>query len=125
METSADGLTWTAIARGQGRTDEMVIPLPATRTRHLRIVSEASSGSWWSINELNLRTSTAGAVVPASPLGQTLVKASGVLSGGTAVTGVFNAGRQDAQVDFPVGGFGYSYWLPPTAAVTFAVRPAK
>jgi hypothetical protein len=101
----------------------MVIPLPPTTTRHLRIVSEASSGSWWSIHELNLRTSTG--TVPATPPGQTLVKASGVLSDGTAVTGVYNAGSQDAQIDFPVSGFGYSYLLPPTAAVTFAVKPAN
>ena len=74
---------------------------------------------------LNLRTSAAGATVPAAPPGQTLVKASGVLSGGTAVTGVYNAGRKDAQVDFPISGFGFSYWLPPTAAVTLAVSPAK
>jgi O-glycosyl hydrolase len=125
VETSPDGVTWTAIARGQGSTGEMVIPLPPTTTRHLRIASEAPSGSWWSINELNLRTSAAGATVPAAPPGQTLVKASGVLPGGTAVTGVYNAGRKDAQVDFPVSGFGFSYWLPPTAAVTFAVTPAK
>jgi len=125
VETSPDGLTWTAIAHGQGSTGEMVIPLPPTTTRHLRIVSEASSGSWWSIHELNLRTSTAGALVPATTQGQTLVRASGVLSDGTAVTGVYNAGRQEAQVDFPIDGFGYSYWLPPTAAVTFAVWPTK
>jgi O-glycosyl hydrolase len=125
VETSPDGLTWTAIARGQGSTGEMVIPLPPTTTRHLRIVSEASSGSWWSIHELNLRTSSGGATVPAILRGQMLLRASGVLSDGTAVTGVYNAGRRDARVDFPVSGFGYSYWLPPTAAVTFAVSPAS
>ena len=125
LETSPDGVTWTAIARGQGSTGEMVIPLPPTTTRHLRILSEASPGNWWSIHELNLRTSTAGAVVPATPRGQRLVRSSGVLSDGTAVTGVYNAGRQDAQVDFPVSGFGYSYWLPSTTAVTFAVWPVK
>jgi O-glycosyl hydrolase len=125
VETSPDGVTWTAIARGQGSTGEMVIPLPPTTTRYLRIDSEAPSGSWWSINELNLRTSAAAATVPLAPPGQTLVRASGALPGGTAVTGVYNGGRQDAQVDFPVSGFGFSYWLPPTAAVTLAVSPAK
>ena len=58
LEMSPDGVTWAAIARGQGSTGEMVIPLPPTTTRHLRILSEASSGNWWSIHELNLRTST-------------------------------------------------------------------
>jgi hypothetical protein len=53
-----------------------------------------------------------------------LVRASGTLSDGTAVTAVYNKGRHKAQVDFPVTGFGYSYWLPSTAAVTFAVRQA-
>jgi hypothetical protein len=53
-----------------------------------------------------------------------LIRASGTLADGTAVTGVYNAGRRDAAVDLPVDGFGYSYWLPPTAAVTFAVWPA-
>jgi O-glycosyl hydrolase len=123
VETSPDGVTWTAIARGQGSTGEMVIPLPPTTTRYLRIVSDASSGSWWSIHELNLRTSTGG-VAPATPHGQKLVRASGTLSDGTDVTAVYNKGRHKAQVDFPVTGFGYSYWLPSTAAVTFAVRPA-
>jgi glucosylceramidase len=122
VETSADGTTWTAIARGQGSTGEMVIPLPPTTTRYLRIVSEASSGSWWSIHELNLRT-TGGVAAPAVP-GRRLIRASGTLADGTAVTGVYNAGRRDAAVDLPVDGFGYSYWLPPTAAVTFAVWPA-
>src|ERR1035437_2356358 len=125
VETSPDGVTWTAVTRGQGSSGEMVIPLPPTTTRHLRIASEASSGSWWSINELNLRTSPAGATVPVAPPGQMLVRASGVLSGGTAVTGVYNAGRKDAQVDFPISGFGFVYWLPPTAAVTLAGSPAK
>ena len=63
--------------------------------------------------------------VPVASPSQTLVTASGVLSGGTSAIGVYNAGRKDAQVDFPVSGFGFSYWLPRTAAVTFAVSPAK
>jgi len=127
VETSADGVTWTAVARGQGSTGEMVIPLPPTTARHLRIASEAPSGSWWSVSELNLRTTHAGAGAPgpAAPQGQGLVRASGSLPGGTSVTGVYNAGGKDAQVDLPVSGFGFSYWLPPTAAVTFAVAPVK
>jgi hypothetical protein len=125
VETSADGVTWAAIARGQGSTGEMVIPLPPTTTRYLRIACEASSGSWWSVNELNLRTSATGATAPPASPGQRLVTAAGALPGGTAVTGVYNAGGKEARVDFPVSGFGFSYWLPPTAAVTFAVSPVR
>jgi O-glycosyl hydrolase len=124
VETSADGTTWTAIARGQGSSGAMVIPLPPTTTRHLRIVSEASSGSWWSICELNLRTST-GAPPGPPPGGGKLIHASGQLSDGRVIDGVYNAGRRLARVEFPVSGFGYTYWLPATAAVTFAVWPAN
>jgi O-glycosyl hydrolase len=124
VETSDDGLSWTPIARGKGMSSEIVIPLPPTTTRHLRIVSGASSGNWWSISELNLRTTTAGA--QAAPSAQpALIKDTGVLFDGTAITGAYNGGSQDAPVDFPMSGFGYTYWLPPTAAVTFAVSPAQ
>ena len=38
-----------------GRTGEMIIALPETTARYVRISSGATSGSWWSIAELNLR----------------------------------------------------------------------
>jgi hypothetical protein len=65
VETSPDGLTWTAIAHGQGSTGEMVIPLPPTTTRHLRIVSEASSGSWLALK----LTGTSESYAAMTPLG--------------------------------------------------------
>ncbi|MET1007028.1 MAG: discoidin domain-containing protein [Propionibacteriaceae bacterium] len=124
VETSADGTTWTALARGQGSSGAMVIPLPPTTTRYLRLVSEDTSGSWWSVSELNLRNSTA-ATAPASQANHPkLKKDTAVLADGRQVTGVYNAGRRNATVVLPVAGFGYTYVLPPRAAVTFAVWSA-
>ena len=114
--------TWTDIAVGPGRpslTGEMVIALPPTTTRHLRLVSGATSLSSWSIHELNLRNSAA-ADDPVPP-NESLVVSTGVLPDGTTVTGHYNPGPDSAAVPFPVRGFGYGYRLPPTAAVTYAV----
>ena len=36
--------------------------------------------------------------------------------------GYYNAGPTPAVVPWPIEGFDYTYRLPPTAAVTFAVR---
>ena len=123
LEVSDDGSAWSTVARGGGTGGETVIALPPTTARYLRIVSTASSGSWWSIHELNLRTSAPADAVTAD--GGQLRRASGVLADGTRVTGVYNAGDAPAQVQLPVDGFGYAYWLPPTAAATFAVRSAQ
>ena len=119
VQVSADGATWTDVAAGPGKAGVMVIALPATTTRYLRILSTASSGSWWSIHELNLRNA-AGAGAPGTP-GRGLVQASGELPDGTAVRGYRNSGRRPAEVPWPIPGLGYTYVLPPTAAVTFAV----
>ena len=122
VQVSNDGRTWTDIAMGPGRpslTGEMVIALPSTTARYLRLVSGATAGSWWSIHELNLRT-VAGSADPGPP-GDGLVRATGRLPGGTWVGGYYNSGSTAAEVPWPINGFGYTYRLPPTAAVTFAL----
>ncbi len=122
VQTSPDGVTWTDIAGGPGRpslTGEMVIALPTTTTRYLRLVAGTSSLSWWSVHELNLRNSAA--VDDPVPPNESLVVSTGVLPDGTTVTGHYNPGPDSAAVPFPVRGFGYGYRLPPTAAVTYAV----
>jgi len=125
VQTSPDGSSWTPIARGQGHTGVMTIPLPTTTSRYVRLVSEASSGSWWSIGELNIgaaagpsghdsgKLRTATAVLPAGPGG-----------GPARIIAHYNAGPADATIAFPVAGLDYMYTLPPTAAVTFATWPA-
>lgn len=116
LQTSADGTRWTPVARGRGATGAMTIALPPTTTRYLRIVSTESSGSWWSIHELTLRTAT----------GSIAQRDTGRLSsdhgrlGTKAIEGVYNRGTTPARVAFPIAGFPYRYTLPPTAAVTFA-----
>ncbi|MBO0824194.1 MAG: discoidin domain-containing protein [Actinobacteria bacterium] len=126
VQTSPDGSTWTAIAAGAGRPGIMTIPLPTTTARFVRLVSEASSGSWWSITELNIGVSagstssdsgdlrTATATFPNGPAG---VPAQ--------IEARYNAGDAAATVAFPLAGFDYAYTLPPTAAVTFATWPAS
>jgi O-glycosyl hydrolase len=110
---------WRTVARGPGHTGEMIIALPPTTARYVRLVSEAEAGSWWSIHELNLRRSAG--VTSAEPPGEGLVADSAELSDGTPVIGYFNAGQSPAVVPWPIEGFDYTYRLPPSAAVTFAV----
>ncbi len=117
VQVSDDGSSWRDVARGPGRTGEMIIALPPTTTRYLRLVSDASSGSWWSIHELNLRNSVAGSEGLPGP---GLIADSARLHG-HRVIGYYNAGTGPATVPWPVDGFGYAYRLPPTAAVTFVV----
>lgn len=119
VQVSDDGQTWRSVARGPGRTGEMVVALPATRARYLRIGSTAQSGSWWSIAELNVRNADLSDTP--GPVGRDLIRDAGTLGDGTDVEGFYNDGRRTQNVPWPVEGFGYDYRLPPTAAATFAV----
>jgi O-glycosyl hydrolase len=126
VQVSPDGTAWTAIARGAGSTGVDTIPLPTTTARFIRLVSEASSGSWWSIGELNI------GVAPGSTSGDsghlrtaTATFPNGPAGGPAQLTARYNAGKAAATVAFPVPGFDYTYTLPPTAAVTFATWPAS
>ena len=121
VEVSDDGTTWNEIARGTGKPTTagiMTIALPATTATQLRLKSTSTSGSWWSIHELNLRSAQPAAD---STPGRGLITDTATLPDGTAITGYLNAGKRPAVVPWPVAGFGYTYWLPPRAAVTFAV----
>jgi O-glycosyl hydrolase len=126
VQVSQDGSTWNAIARGAGTTGVMIIPLPTTTARFIKLVSLGSSGNWWSITELNV------GVAPGSTSGDsgslrtaTATLPSGPGGGPTQITARYNAGNTAATVAFPLSGFDYTYSLPPTAAVTFATWPAS
>lgn len=119
VQISDDGASWQSVARGPGRTGEMIIALPETTARYVRISSGGDSNSWWSITELNLRR----AELSSGPgtAGRGLIRDSGSLGDGTQVVGYYNDGRMAQTVPWPVSGFGYEYRLPATAAVTFVL----
>ena len=55
LQTSDDGTRWRTAASGTGSGHLTTIDLPrTTRARFLRVVSTASSGSWWSVADLRL-----------------------------------------------------------------------
>ena len=118
VQISNGGHRWRTVARGPGHTGEMIIALPPTRARYLRLVSEASAISWWTIYDLNLRNTPSPG--QAQPPGQGLITDRATLNR-SRVIGYYNAGTSPAVVPWPVEGFDYTYRLPPTAAVTFAV----
>jgi hypothetical protein len=120
VQVSDDGSAWTEIARGPGKPSldgTMTIALPPTTARHLRLVSEGTAGSRWSIAELNLLLAPPAAEEPG---GAGLVSDSGRLPDGTPVSGHYNQGPDASTVAWPMRGFGYTYRLPARAAVTFA-----
>ena len=119
VQVSDDGQTWRSVARGPGRTAETVIALPETTARYVKISSATTSGSWWSIAELNLRH--ADLSTAPGPVGRDLIRDSGSLSDGSQVIGYYNDGRRTQNVPWPISGFGYGYRLPPTAAATFVL----
>ena len=123
--SSAHTSRMRSIARGAGTSGVMTIPLPTTTARFIKLVSLASSGSWWSITELNVGVApgaTSGDSGDLRTASTTIIGPDGVPA---QVTSRYNAGGAAATVAFPLSGFGYSYTLPPTAAVTFATWPAS
>lgn len=75
VQVSDDGDSWHSVARGPGRTGEMIIALPTTTARYVKISSAGQSGSWWSIAELNLRNAQLGN--GSGPIGRDLVREAG------------------------------------------------
>lgn len=54
VDVSDDASSWRTVATGSGTFKATNINFPATGARHLRITQTGSSGSWWSIGELNV-----------------------------------------------------------------------
>ena len=128
VETSSDGSSWQPIARGTGTEGTTTIVLPPTTTRYLRIVQEGTSGSWWSIHELNL-TKSSGTTASGSTSSVSLPHVRrgsdrGRLTDGTRLLGIA-AGRHGSTLPLTLGGAHYRYTMPADAAVTFAQIPAS
>ncbi len=121
VEISDDGEDWTPIARGRGSSGTMTIPLPSTTTRHLRIVSEGSAGSWWSITEFGLSRTVGSAAAGAPGTDHGVITRTAELSGVGTVIGSYNPRPATATLPLPAVGFDYRYRLPSTAAATFVL----
>lgn len=120
VEISDDGVHWRRIAGGPGRPGEMIIALPTTTARYLRLSSAAAAVSWWSIGELELRRADPS-VGRRSVIRPHLIRDDGTLPDGSRVVGYYNGGPSIQTVPWPVSGFGYEYRLPPTAAAIMVV----
>lgn len=54
VQVSANGSSWTTAVTGSGNGPTVLVEFPVQVARYVRIVLTSSSGSWWSIHELNL-----------------------------------------------------------------------
>lgn len=126
LETSDDGVTWSdPIATGPGSTLTRIL-LPAVTARFVRLINQGSSGSWWSIHELNLLAPGAAPVAtPTAGSGNGGVqRKTATMPDGTRLEVVYNSGR--AVATFPVqwANTTYTYSLPVGAAAIFSTRSA-
>ena len=126
---SDDGTNWgEPIARGGGRTLLRVL-VPPVEARYVRVVNTGSSGSWWSIHELNVLAGDAPAAdANASAAGSSrdglgaLQRRTATLFDGTELEVVYNAGRSVATFGVTWAGTEYTYTLPAGAAAAFTTQ---
>jgi O-glycosyl hydrolase len=118
---SDDGTNWgQPIATGPGSTVTKIL-VPQVTGRYIRVVNNGSSGSWWSIHELNV-------LAPAGPANveigsdSSVQRKTAVLPDGTQLLVVYNSGRTVATFDVPWGDTTYAYRLPAGAAAIFTTR---
>jgi O-glycosyl hydrolase len=128
--TSDDGVTWSdPIATGPGTTLTRIL-LPPVTARFIRLVNQGSSGSWWSIHELNILAPSAAAAVPGPAAaggpggGGGVQRTTATMPDGTQLEVVYNSGH--AVATFPVrwADTTYTYSLPVGAAAIFSTRSA-
>jgi hypothetical protein len=75
LEVSGNGRTWATVASCTGTGDPQAVSFPPQTARYIRVVVtmladglSTSTGSWWSIDELNLyKTRAAGQNVKGTP----------------------------------------------------------
>jgi hypothetical protein len=124
---SNDGVNWgAAIASGPGSGQLLRVVFEPVTARHVRIVATESSGSWWSIGEVNAFTSSgsAGAPAPADIAG--IQTRSFNAPDGAKAVAVYNPTA--APVVFRMDtwdGRSITYTLPARAAAIFTFRGAR
>lgn len=120
---SNDGVNWSnAEVDGSGTGEKVTITLPTQDAQYIRIVDTGSSGSWWSIGEVNVYAPSSGSSsatisIPSSvPNG--LQEQLWTNSIGTQVAVVYNG--TSAVQTFPISSDGSeTYTLPTGAAAMF------
>jgi O-glycosyl hydrolase len=119
---SADGVDWgSPIATGPGGTVTRILVPPVT-SRYVRIVNQGSSGSWWSIHELNILAPDASTDATSDGI---VLRQTATLFDGTALDVAYNPGTSAASFAVLWGDTSYTYRLPGGAAVVFTTRPAS
>ncbi|MFI6809092.1 discoidin domain-containing protein [Streptomyces luteogriseus] len=120
--TSTDGTTWgKPVATGPGSTVTR-IQLPTT-TRYIRVVNKASSGSWWSIDDVSVYA-PGGTITAATSPNTGPQRKNTTLPDGTRLQVAYNSGMGMAVFDIPWGSTTYTYRLPAGAAAIFTTRSA-
>ncbi len=122
VQVSTDGTTWSSpLATGAGNTVTTIL-LPPVAARFIRLTNQGSSGSWWSIHELNVYTP--GSATPPPPASGTVQRRDATLNG-TSIQAAYDSGSAPATFPVTWGGTTYSYRLPAGANATFTTRPAS
>jgi O-glycosyl hydrolase len=120
VSVSDDGVNWgQPIATGPGSTVTKIL-FPQVTARYIRIVNEGSSGSWWSIHELNVLAPAGPAPLP--PPSSSVERRTATLPDGTRLLVVYNPGSTVATFSLVWGDTTYAYRLPGGAAAIFTTR---
>jgi hypothetical protein len=121
VQVSNDGVTWgTPIAAGPGSTVSRIL-IPPVKGRHIRVVNQGSSGSWWSIHELTV-LAPGGSAGVATGSASGVQRKTAVLPDGTRLLVAYNSGHHLATFDVPWGDTTNTYRLPVGAAAIFTVQ---
>lgn len=121
--TSNDGVNWgSAIVDGTGSGQKANITLPTQTAQYIRIVNTGSSGSWWSIGEINVYAPSngtgSGSIVGPTAVSNSLQLQTWTSPEGAQVTVVYNG--TDRSRSFPIStDSSVTYTLPGGAAAMF------
>jgi hypothetical protein len=122
---SNDGTHWgSAVVDGAGSGQTVTIMLPTQTAQYVRIVGTGSSGSWWSIGEVNVyspsSSTSTGIITAPTTVPQGVQLQTWSSPSGAQVTVVYN-GTGSAQ-SFSVSSDGsMTYTLPSGASAMFTV----
>jgi len=105
VSVSDTGSSWQDVASGTGSSPVVHVAFPSQTRRYVRITQTGSSGSWWSIHELQLFT--AGSVAPAVPTPYLGTPVS--LPGTVEAENFDNGGSGVAYSDSTAGNAGGAY----------------